>query len=78
MQIFAPEVWLPMGSYDAVANDFESANRTALGERTGTQLLVIGRLKPGMTATAVEPALKDSRCRISSRLIRSNKRIRLS
>ncbi len=58
MQIFAPEVWLPMGSYDAVANDFESANRTALGERTGTQLLVIGRLKPGMTATAAEPALK--------------------
>ncbi len=58
MQIFAPEVWLPLGSYDTVANDFESDNRTTLGDRNGTQLLIIGRLKPGMTATAADPALK--------------------
>jgi len=58
MQIFAPEVWLPLGSYDQVANDFESDNRTALGDRKGTQLLVIARLKPGTTAAAADPALK--------------------
>jgi predicted permease len=58
MQIFAPEIWLPLGAYDQVANDFESDNRTALGDRKGTQLLVIGRLKPGMTAAAADPALK--------------------
>ncbi|MFN2509690.1 MAG: ABC transporter permease, partial [Chthoniobacterales bacterium] len=58
MQIFAPEIWLPLGSYDQVANDFESDNRTALGDRKGTQLLIIARLKPGVTAAAAEPALK--------------------
>jgi predicted permease len=58
MQIFAPEIWLPLGVYDQVANDFESDNRTTLGDRKGTQLLVIGRLKPGMTAATADPALK--------------------
>jgi predicted permease len=58
MQIFAPEIWLPLGVYDQVANDFDSDNRTTLGDRKGTQLLVIGRLKPGMTAAAADPALK--------------------
>ena len=58
MQIFAPEIFLPLGSYDQVANDFETDNRTALGDRKGTQLLVIGRLKAGVTAAAAEPALK--------------------
>ena len=58
MQLFAPEVFLPFGVYDAVANDFETDNRTTLGDRAGTQLLVIGRLKSGTSATAAEPALK--------------------
>ena len=58
MQVFGSEIFLPLGSYDAVANDFESENRTNLGERTGTQLLVIARLKTGVTAAAAEPALK--------------------
>jgi putative ABC transport system permease protein len=58
MEIFTPEVWLPLGSYDTVANDFESDNRTTLGDRTGTQLLIIGRMKPGMSRAAAEPALK--------------------
>jgi len=58
MQVFAPEVWLPLGSYDTVANDFESDNRTTLGDRTGTQLLIIGRMKAGMSGAAAEPALK--------------------
>ncbi|MGZ4967560.1 MAG: ABC transporter permease, partial [Chthoniobacterales bacterium] len=58
MQIFAPEVFLPLGSYDMVANDFESDNHTALGDRSGTQLLIIGRLKVGMTGATADPALK--------------------
>ncbi|MFL6567526.1 MAG: ABC transporter permease, partial [Chthoniobacterales bacterium] len=58
MQVFGAEVYLPLGSYDVVANDFESDNRRALGDRAGTQLLVIARLKPGMTGAAAEPALQ--------------------
>jgi predicted permease len=58
MQILSPEVWLPMSVYDQVANNFESENRTAIDDRRGTQLRVIGRLKPGMTAAAAKPALE--------------------
>ena len=58
MQVFSPEIWLPLGSYDTVANDFESENKVSLGTRAGTQLMIIARLKPGVTAAAAEPALK--------------------
>jgi predicted permease len=58
IQVFSPEVWLPLGSYDLVANDFESDNRARLGDPAGTQLLLIGRLKHGLTASQAEPALK--------------------
>ncbi|MGI8438163.1 MAG: ABC transporter permease [Chthoniobacterales bacterium] len=58
MNLFAPEVWLPLGVFDQVANDFAEGNHVSLGDRSGAQLLVIGRLKPGLTATAAAPALK--------------------
>ena len=59
MQIFSPEVWLPMSVYDQVANDFESENKTTIDDRKGTQTCAImGRLKPGMTAAAAKPALE--------------------
>ncbi|MBA3963959.1 MAG: ABC transporter permease [Chthoniobacterales bacterium] len=56
--VVSAEVWLPLGVYDQVANDYESDNRKSLGDRAGSQLLLIGRLKPGMTAAAALPALK--------------------
>src|SRR5882672_8784097 len=52
LQVFSPEVWLPMSVYDQVANDFESENKTTIDDRKGTQLRIMGRLKPGMTAAA--------------------------
>src|SRR6266566_4043406 len=58
MQILSPEVWLPMSVYDQVANDFESENKSAIEDRKGTQLRIMGRLKPGMTAAAAKPALE--------------------
>jgi len=57
-QIFAPEVWLPLGVYDQVANDFETENKEKLDDRNGRQLMVVGRLKPGTTAVAAASALK--------------------
>jgi predicted permease len=57
-QIFAPEIWLPLGVYDQVANDFETGNKGTLDDRGGRQLMVVGRLKPGMTASEGGPALK--------------------
>ena len=59
LQVFSAEVWLPLSVYDAVENDFQSdEKKTMMGDRAGQQLLIVGRLKPGMTAAAAEPALK--------------------
>jgi predicted permease len=58
MHVFSTEVWLPLSVYDQVANDFTAEQRNSLGERSGQQLLLIGRLKSGMTAAAAAPALK--------------------
>src|SRR6266566_1682758 len=58
LQILSPEVWLPISVYDQVANDFGSKNKTTIDDRNGTQLRIIGRLKPGMTAIAAKPALE--------------------
>ena len=58
MQILSPEVWLPMSVYDRVANDFESDNKTTIDDRKGTQVRIMGRLKPGMTAALAKPALE--------------------
>jgi len=57
MQILSPEVWLPMSVLDQVTNDFGSEKRTALDDRSGTQLRIMARLKPGMTAVAAKPVL---------------------
>jgi predicted permease len=58
LQIFSVEVWLPFSNYDRIANDFERADKTTFGDRAGQQLIVVGRLKPGMTAAAAKPALE--------------------
>jgi predicted permease len=58
MQILSPEVWLPMSVYDQVANDFESDNKTTIDDRKGTQVRIMGRLKPEVTAAAAKPALE--------------------
>src|SRR6266478_7696188 len=58
MQILSPEVWLPMSVYDQVANDFNLANKTTISDRKGTDVRIMGRLKPGMTAAAAKPALE--------------------
>ncbi|MEY2440087.1 MAG: hypothetical protein QOI34_1472, partial [Verrucomicrobiota bacterium] len=57
-QVFAPEIFLPLGVYDQVANDFETENKGKLDDRGGRQFMIVGRLKPGMTATSAAPALK--------------------
>jgi putative ABC transport system permease protein len=57
MQILSPEVWLPMSVYDQVANDFASENRITINDRKGTQLRIMGRLKPGLTAAGAKPEL---------------------
>ena len=58
LQILSPEVWLPLSVYDQVANDFGAKDKSTMEDRNGTQLRIVGRLKPGMSAAAAEPALE--------------------
>ncbi len=56
--IFSPEVWLPLGVYDDIASDLGSARTNSLADRGTNNLMLIGRLKPGVTEAAASPALK--------------------
>ena len=57
--IFSAEVWLPLGVFDEIVNDpGRTAKHSSLEDRGRENLIVIGRLKPGMTAASAEPALK--------------------
>jgi predicted permease len=57
--IFSAEVWLPLGVYDEIMNDAGSTSgHSALEDRSRDNLIVIGRLKPGLTVASAEPALK--------------------
>ncbi|MFL6589545.1 MAG: ABC transporter permease [Chthoniobacterales bacterium] len=56
--VFSPELWLPLGVYDEIANDSTGVRTDTLADRQLEKLMVIGRLKPGLSATAADPALK--------------------
>jgi predicted permease len=59
MSVFSSEVWLPLGVYDETENDLGSERNHSLADRgSNNKLLVIGRLKPGVTAKAAAPALQ--------------------
>jgi len=56
LPIASTEVWLPLGVHGIVASS-EDESRGALAQRSANQLLLIGRLKEGLTAAAAQPAL---------------------
>ena len=56
--VFSREAWLPLGVYDEIISDRGGTNNKALTDRGSDRLMVIGRLKPGVTAQAAQPALK--------------------
>ncbi|HKP02920.1 MAG TPA: ABC transporter permease [Chthoniobacterales bacterium] len=58
MHLFGTEVWLPLGAREDAMKAFEAADRTAFGDRAGRHLMLVGRLKPGVTKKAAEAVLK--------------------
>src|SRR5436190_1915332 len=59
MQVFSVEVWLPLSVYEQVENDFNGTEpKKVFGSRDGQQLLIVGRLRPKMTAVTAKPALE--------------------
>ena len=56
--VFSREAWLPLGVYDEIMDDRGGVRYKSLADRGNDRLMVIGRLKPGLTAAAAAPALK--------------------
>jgi predicted permease len=56
--VFSREAWLPLGVYDEIIGNRGGTSIKSLADRGNDRLLVIGRLKPGVTAEAAQPALK--------------------
>jgi predicted permease len=54
--VFSREAWLPLGVYDEIISD--RGGGRSLSDRGNDRLMLIGRLKPGVTAEAARPALK--------------------
>ena len=54
--LVSPELYLPLGMYESLINDFDGHGRP-LGDRKNHQLIVVGRLKPGLTQAAADARL---------------------
>ena len=57
--LVAPEAWVPIGANGLIENDFmrDDSEGKTLADRRAQGLLVVGRLKPGLTPDAVAPSL---------------------
>jgi predicted permease len=58
VSIESPEIWLPLGVHDQVGSELGGVRNHSLADRSMNNLLLVGRLKPGVTAAAAAPALK--------------------
>jgi predicted permease len=54
--MISPEVYLPLGVYESVVNDFDGHGR-ALAARDNHALLLVGRLRDGMTQSLADASL---------------------
>ncbi len=57
MMLFGPELYFPLGDSDLLRNGSQATAQGSLERRDAYNLYVVGRLKPGVTATAAEAAL---------------------
>jgi predicted permease len=64
--VFSREAWLPLGVYDEIISDRGGARTRSLSDRGNDRLMLIGRLKPGITAEAARPALKGLAANLES------------
>lgn len=54
MAIASPELWLPLGVFDTVVNDIFKQKGDGLADRRAGTVIVLGRLKPGITLTMAQ------------------------
>ncbi|MEP6809495.1 MAG: ABC transporter permease [Chthoniobacterales bacterium] len=55
--LVSPSVWLPLGVYDEIMSARGGGAEKPLAERGSDRLLLVGRLKSGLTAATAAPAL---------------------
>ena len=55
--VFGPELYLPLGLYDALVNESFSEGKGRLAQRNNHRLMLVGRLIPGVTAARAESEL---------------------
>ena len=77
--LVSPELWLPTGVYDTLANDFvrDDAGGT-MKERRHHTLVLVARFKPGATMATVTPALQAAGAQLENAFPGDNKDQELS
>lgn len=57
MMLLGPELYFPLGLFDQLTNDFEGDRRRTLDRREGANLILVGRLIPGVSPAAADTML---------------------
>jgi predicted permease len=74
MAMLSPEVWLPLGVDELVANDFMGEGKArSLEDRDRYGMFLIGRLKSGVTAATAAPELEVLAAQMARAYPRENK-----
>jgi predicted permease len=71
--MFSPEFWLPLGMYEAVANDFTNEKKQTLADPKNHALMLVARLKPGLSLAAAQTQLQPLAARLEEALPDVNK-----
>ena len=69
MALAAPEVWIPLGMYDATLNDFQRQEGEAsrkLAERRAHDMILVGQLRAGVTLEQASAQLKTLGTRLAA------------
>jgi predicted permease len=70
--LVSPSLYLPLGMYEAAINDFEGQGRQ-LAAHDNHNLILIGRLRPGMTQTSADHQLSTVASRLEQAFPKENK-----
>lgn len=64
--LIGPELYFPLGVYDLLRNDYEGEQRRTLDQREGDNLIVVGRLRPGVSPATADAALATIATRLEA------------
>ena len=71
--VLSPDLWLPLGVYEMVANDFMRQTGRPVNDRGNSTLMVFGRLKPGLSPAEAEKQLQPLAARLEAAYAAENK-----